>query len=123
MKKTCSRCGVVDEQHVCPFKKRKEIKTTAYTIRQTNRWHQKSLEIRERDDFLCRVCRLNLYDTVKQYNNTNLEVHHIVPLEVNDTKAFDNDNLITLCHYHHELAESKTIPQEELLRIVKDDIR
>lgn len=123
MLKTCSRCGIVPDNHICPYKRKKKLKTTANTIRQTNRWHQKSLAIRKRDDFLCRICRLNKYNTIKQYNSDDLEVHHIVPLEVDDNKAFDDNNLISLCHYHHELAEAGTIPQKELLRIVEDDIR
>ena len=123
MKKTCSRCGIVPDNHVCPYKPKRYIKTTAKTIRQTNRWHQKSLNIRERDDFLCRICRLNLYDTVKQYNSSDIEVHHIVPLEMDDSKAFEDSNLISLCRFHHELAECGTIPQQELLKIVRDDIR
>lgn len=123
MLKTCNRCGIVPDNHICPFKPSKKIKTTANTIRQTNRWHQKSLSIRQRDDFLCRICRLNLYDTIKQYNSTNIEVHHIIPLEVDDSKAFDDSNLISLCRFHHELAECGTIPQKELIRIVSEDIR
>lgn len=123
MLKTCSRCGIVTRDHICPYKNKKKLKTTANAIRQTNRWHQKSLSIRERDNYLCRICRLKLYDTVIQYNSNELEVHHIVPLEIDETKAFDDDNLITLCNYHHKLAEANTIPQEELLKIVKDDVR
>ena len=123
MKKTCSFCGIVDYNHVCPYKNKQKRKSISNTIRQTNKWHKKSIEIRERDNYLCRICRLNLYDTVRQYNNDYIEVHHIIPLQIDDTKAFDDNNLISLCHYHHELAEDGTIPKEELLRIVEDDIR
>lgn len=123
MLKTCSRCGIVPDNHICPYKPTKKIKTTANTVRQTNRWHQKSLNIRERDDFMCRVCRLNLYGTVKQYNSTDIEVHHIIPLEEDDTKAFEDNNLISLCRYHHEMAECGDIPRKELLRIVEENKR
>ena len=123
MLKTCSRCGIVPYDHVCPYRKRKKDNTKSNAIRQTNKWHKKSIEIRERDNYLCRICRLNLYDTVRQYNNDYIEVHHIIPLQIDDTKAFDDNNLISLCHYHHELAEDGTIPKEELLKIVKEDIR
>ena len=115
MKKTCNICGIVDYNHVCPYKKKQKKKSVANTIRQTNRWHKKSQEIRERDNYLCRICRLNLYNTIKQYNSDDIGVHHIISLEEDDTKAFDNN--------HHELAEDGTIPKQELLKIIGDDIR
>ena len=123
MLKTCSRCGIVPYNHVCPYRVKRKNKTIANDIRKTNKWHKKSIEIRERDNYLCRICRLNLYNTIRQYNSEDISVHHIVPIEEDNTKAFDNNNLITLCSYHHELAESDEIPKEELLKIVKEDIR
>ena len=123
MLKTCSICGVVSDNHICPYKNKQKKNTIANAIRNTNKWHKKSIEIRERDDYICRICRLNKYDTIIQYNSNDIEVHHIVSLEEDNTKAFDNSNLISLCNYHHKLAEANKIPKEELLKIVKDDIR
>ena len=124
MLKTCSRCGIVKDNHICPYKpKKKNHQTTAQDIRRSYKWTQKSLSIRQRDDFLCRVCRLELYDTRIKYNSKDLSVHHIIPINDNPDRAFDDDNLITLCEYHHELAESLKIPQSELLKIVKDDLK
>ena len=47
-----------------------------------------------------------------------LEVHHIVPIEEDYTKRLDSSNLITLCRYHHEMAEANEISKEELLGMV-----
>jgi 5-methylcytosine-specific restriction endonuclease McrA len=34
----------------------------------------------------------------------NLQVHHIIPISVDDSLKLDNDNLITLCpRCHHEV--------------------
>lgn len=123
MLKTCSKCGIVSDTHVCPYKRIKKKYSEANDIRKTSKWHKKSLEIRERDNFLCRVCMLDKYDTVLKYNPNDLSVHHIIPLEVDDSKAFNNDNLITLCRYHHEMAERGGIPKEELLKIVRENIK
>ena len=45
-------------------------------------------------------------------------MHHIIPIEENYDKRLDENNLITLCRYHHEMAESGEIPREELQEIV-----
>ena len=47
-------------------------------------------------------------------------MHHIIPLEEDYNKRLDSDNLITLCRYHHELAEKGEISREELQEIIAD---
>ena len=123
MLKTCSHCGIVNDNHVCPFSKRKKKSTDAHNIRQTNKWHKKSIEIRERDNYLCRICLLELFDTKLKYNPNELEVHHIEPLEFSPDLAFEDDNLISLCRFHHEKAEIGDIPKVLLKEIVLKDIR
>ena len=49
--------------------------------------------------------------------NSDLSVHHIVPLKVDYDRRLDNDNLITLCRYHHEAAERGYISRLELANI------
>jgi len=66
------------------------------------------------------VCLRNLYDTHNQYTYDNLEVHHVVPLEENFDKKLDNDNLVTICEYHHEKAESGEIPRDVILGIIRE---
>ena len=119
MKKTCKMCGVVDIDHKCPYRKqRKKSEKENDRFRKSKAWTNKSLEIRQRDRYLCRVCEANLYNTIRQFNYDKLEVHHIVPLSKDYNKRLDNDNLITLCNYHHKLAEAGEIPMEVLQELI-----
>lgn len=117
---TCSYCGVVPRGHQCKYKKRyKRVKDTKENkFRSTISWTKKSIEIRERDKYLCRVCMTEKYNTINKYNFDKLEVHHIIPLSEDYSKRLDNDNLITLCKYHHNMAEAGQIPRNELMDLV-----
>lgn len=117
---TCSRCGIVPRGHKCPYKqvKYKDKDSKASRFRATKRWSKKRDEIKERDKYLCRVCINNLYHTLNTYNYDKLEVHHIVPIEEDYDKRLDNDNLITLCSFHHKMAERGDIPREELIKLI-----
>ena len=121
MLRSCKYCGrIVDENHKCPMKpKRKEEDSNIRRFRNSKSWTKKSEEIRERDRHLCQVCLLNKYDTMMTFNFKKLEVHHIIPLSKDFNKRLDNDNLITLCSYHHHMAEKGEIPVKELMGIVK----
>ena len=117
---TCSRCGVVKRGHICPHKpyRKRDKDSKADKFRKTKAWTNKSIEIRQRDRYLCRVCEANLYNTIRQYNSSGIEVHHITPLAEDYEKRLDNDNLITLCQYHHKLAEAGAIPRDLLQELV-----
>lgn len=118
MLKSCSVCGYIhDMNKVCHYKKVKK-KTNANTFRRTYQWTEKSKSIRKRDNYLCQVCLTGKYNTNYQYTYNELEVHHIVPIEEDYTKRLDSNNLITLCRYHHEMAEANEISKEELLGMV-----
>ena len=119
---TCSKCGIVKRGHQCPYKtyKKKTYDTEADRFRKTNRWTKKSKEIRERDRYLCRICEANLYNTVQQFNYKELDVHHIIPISQDYNKRLDNDNLITLCRYHHKMADDGKIPKEVLYNLIKE---
>lgn len=123
MLKTCSHCGIVPEDHICPHrKKRKQNKNSvADKFRKGRDWLNKSIEIRERDRYLCRVCEENLYHTITQLNFKKVEVHHIVPLIEDFNQRLENDNLITLCCYHHKMADKGEIPRELLFRLAKHE--
>ena len=120
--KTCSKCGIVTEDHKCPHRKTrsKARDSQADKFRKTKAWIDKSKEIRTRDRYLCKVCINNLYNTINTYNYDKLEVHHIVPIHEDYDKRLDNDNLITLCNYHHRLAEHGEITKEDLYRLIKE---
>ena len=47
-----------------------------------------------------------------------LEVHHIEKVMNNFEKAFDEQNLITLCVFHHKQAEQGIIKIGELLDLI-----
>ena len=120
MLKTCSRCGIVPENHMCPYKKhyKKNRDENADRFRKGTRWTKKSIEIRERDKYLCQVCIRNLYNTINKYTYNDLEVHHIIPINEDYSKRLDNSNLITLCQMHHKMADRNEIPRMVLQKIV-----
>lgn len=62
-----------------------------------------------------------IYNTNKQYNYTDIEVHHIEPLREAYNLRLEDSNLISLCKYHHELAERRDIPASTLKNIIKHD--
>ena len=117
---TCSKCGIVPRGHRCPYKtyKKKAYDTEADKFRKTKRWTKKSLEVRQRDRYLCRVCEANLYNTIQQFTFNDIDVHHIVPINEDYNKRLDNDNLITLCRYHHKMADDGKIPKEILYKLI-----
>ena len=119
---TCSRCGIVPRGHRCPYKtyKKKAYDTEADKFRKTKRWANKSIEIRQRDRYLCKVCEANLYNTIQQFNYNELDVHHIEKLSENFEKRLDNDNLISLCRYHHKMADDGNIPKEVLHKLINE---
>lgn len=122
MLKSCQYCGRIhDSKFICPQKpKRKKYDTEQTSFRSGGAWRRKSENIRKRDRFLCQICIRNKYGTVKQYNAENLGVHHITPIAEDYGARLDNDNLITLCERHHNMAEHGEIPAEELRNIAKE---
>lgn len=123
MKKACSKCGKIhDRKYICVAKgtAHEREESLAYSFRNKQVWKRKTYEIRDRDMHLCQICLRNLYNTRKTYNSADLSVHHIVSLVSDYERRLDNSNLITLCRYHHELAELGRIPLQELLGIAAE---
>ena len=104
MLRTCNRCGKIYNDKVgCNCKRiyygeRKH--TEADKIRALSKWHKKAEEIKAKANYLCEICR-----DKKRFTYDNLETHHIVPINEDSSKAFDNYNLICLCADHHKKAE------------------
>lgn len=122
MLKSCNRCGKIHDFNYNCYKNRQVRGTsTADKFRKTYRWAKKSLQIRERDKNLCRVCLANIYNTNTIYNFDKLEVHHITPLEEDSTRGLDDSNLLTLCCYHHKLADKGIIPRNILYKLVDEE--
>lgn len=123
---SCQYCGCIhDSKDICKQKeeinRRRQSKFNASSkdkFRWSTAWKKKREQIRKRDKQLCQVCIRNLYNTNNQYTFNNLSVHHAISLEADYSKRLCNDNLITLCDYHHEMAENGEIPVSEILDII-----
>lgn len=119
MKKACPYCGKIhDKNFKCGkfpkyFRGNKEDK-----FRWSYEWKCKREYIFRRDKYLCRACYCGLSGTLKRLNNQNLSVHHIVPLKADFSKRLDDNNLITLCSAHHEMAENGEISPEILIKAI-----
>lgn len=116
--KTCRRCGGIHRKGESCSKKQSQRPTNdteATKIRSSYAWTKKSAAIKRRDNYLCQAC-LHEYDgTIDKYNARSLEVHHITKLSEDSSLAYEENNLITLCKFHHVMADNGEIP-EDLLR-------
>lgn len=122
MLRSCKYCGRIhDSKYICKYKPKRENKITeADKFRSSSIWHKKREEVKHRDLYLCQICIRELYNTIYKYNTNNLEVHHNIPINEDDTKKLDNNNLLTVCHYHHELCESGEISRKEVQSIIDE---
>ncbi|EOS27631.1 hypothetical protein C806_00078 [Lachnospiraceae bacterium 3-1] len=127
MLKSCTYCGKIhDKKYICPEKERAEKKRRKKSsdrensFRWSRDWKQKAESIKRRDLYLCQACIRNLHGTVNQYNPHQLSVHHIVKLRDDYSRRLDDDNLITLCRMHHEMAEHGEIQASVLAAIAEE---
>ncbi len=121
MLKSCGRCGGIhDANYTCYKGKSNNKYTKADMFRKSYSWLKKSTNIKERDKYLCRCCISNIYNTTNIYNFNKLEAHHIVPINEDYSKRLDDDNLVTLCCYHHKLADNNIIPRK-ILTLLTDE--
>jgi len=115
MLKSCPYCGRIHDPHtICPKKPvydypKNRHRSEAGDLRHSHTWNMKSLEIRRRDKYLCRVC---LSQGI--LNTKDLSVHHIIPINEQTDLWLDNNNLITLCRSHHDDADSGQIDRDTL---------
>ncbi len=117
MKKLCPICGKLHSLgETCkPYNNRMSDKLTEQRqFRNSTAWKKKREEIKERDKYLCVYC----LQVDKIITRDNLEVHHIVKIAHSEDGRLLDDNLITLCRYHHEQAEKNIISKEELYSLV-----
>lgn len=117
---TCRYCGVVQRGHICPHKKSRQKTGDRQSdrFRNTKVWQLKREEIKQRDRYLCQVCLANLYNTINWLNYKGVEVHHITPMQEDYSRRLDNDNLISLCSYHHHMADNGEISRDVLYDLV-----
>lgn len=124
---SCSFCGLVHKRgETCKkrikAKRRPKEADFINKFRWGSAWKKKREEIKKLDKFLCQICLLNKYHTERIYNFDNLEVHHILNLKDYFSLKLENSNLITLCSFHHKMAEEGIISIEELEEITKKRI-
>lgn len=110
MWKSCARCGKIHDTKYRCIPKRTKPQLDEYRLRSTYQWTQKSLEIRERAQYLCEVCR----DRDQRYSYNDLEVHHIDKVKDAPDLLLDNYNLVCLCVEHHKQADNGQISKEYL---------
>ena len=125
MKRYCTICRSVHDGK-CPRPKHYAPKASvaskrisaADRFRNTQSWKRKAAAILERDLHCCRVCL-----KAGLLNSRNLSVHHIISLSADYERRLDDDNLITLCRFHHEQAERGIIPKRELLKLAAEAVK
>ena len=115
MLKSCKYCGRIhDSKYDCGKKpQRKKQGNEKDKFRWSRQWSEKREQIKERDNYLCQVCKVE-----GRYNYIDLEVHHITPLEEDYERRLDDDNLITLCVTHHKAADKGEISKEYLYKLI-----
>ena len=121
MLKSCKYCGRIhDKRKRCgssPVGMKK--RTGKDEFRSTYEWQKKRDEIRKRDHHLCQLCIRGLHGAARRYVYDNTSVHHIIPLEEDESKRLDDNNLLTLCEYHHKMADRGEIAKSELRAIAR----
>lgn len=114
MYKACSKCGKLHDYNYKCYANRPIRDDNEFKLRQKNKWHKKSEEIREASQYLCAICKEQ-----GRYNYKRIEVHHIIKLKDKPEGLLDNYNLIALCAEHHRLADAGKIDKDYLLKLAK----
>lgn len=117
MLKSCKYCGRIHPiNYECPKKpppKPRKCKSkdrgNKEKFRSSAAWQKTRKAIVFRDMGVCQICLEG-----GDYNNADLEVHHIVPLTEDFSRRLDRLNLITLCCYHHKQADDGEIDAGKL---------
>lgn len=116
----CKYCGRIhDDTYQCVHRKKyRNYDKNKKDPRNSRKWRSKRELIKQRDNYMCQCCYHNYKGTLNRFEGKDLSVHHIIPLSEGG-ELLDEDNLITLCRYHHEQAEKGKISREELQVIAK----
>ena len=105
-KRICNKHGfynAIDNPNGCPLCKKQSDTHYSTNIRakdkakiyNSSRWKQVRRQALLRDNLMCIECKKIGVDTIAT------EVHHIIELNDDISKAFDLDNLESICHKHH----------------------
>lgn len=117
---SCKYCNAVHQRgYKCTSAPKAPTKTLNNSVRFRNSsaWKNKRAEIKARDNHLCQLCKAD-----NRYTYDALDVHHISPLSESWHDRLDNNNLITLCKYHHFLADNGNIKRDALYKITNSAV-
>ena len=114
MFRACSKCGKVHPVGVKCDVGRRYSGGQERKLRSSWDWQKKSLEIRDKAQHLCEVCRDNGVYTYK-----GLEVHHIDKVKDNPDRLLDDGNLVCLCVEHHKMADKGDLSKEYLSKLAE----
>lgn len=112
MLRACSRCGRIHPYgYRCGHNKPKYQYTGGKEreLRNTWDWHKKSLEVRDKAQGLCEVCR-----DKGRYVYEGLEVHHIEKVTERPDLLLDDENLVCLCARCHKQADRGELGKDYL---------
>lgn len=113
--KSCAKCGKIHPKTFdCKAVKRSYSGGNERILRSSYKWTKKSLEIREKANYLCEYCR-----SKGIYSYDDLEVHHIKKVTEDESMYLDNYNLVCLCVEDHKLADDGKIDAETLRSLAK----
>lgn len=115
MLRSCTRCGRIHDINFKCNGGGRLPQTTEQALRNRNKWHTKSREIRERSLYLCSVCK----DRGEAKADDDLEVHHIIKLRDDPSGLLDDDNLIALCVLHHKQADRGELSVDYLRQLAQ----
>ena len=131
---TCNKKLIPKQQMHCPeceekHKQKKAIYDKKYdsVVRYNNsfrwvyrdkRWKKLVEYVKEKQNGLCRICIAN-----KAIGFVDA-VHHIETLDDDINQAFDQENLIGLCRYHHDYVHAEynrgNKQKKEMQKVLKD---
>ena len=112
---SCSRCGKMHQRGFkCNAGRADRADIEAYKTRSSWAWQKKSREIKDKAKWLCEICKDG-----RRLTYNGLEVHHIVKVNDDASKAFDDYNLLCLCVEHHKLADAGKISVDYQLSLAK----
>lgn len=123
MLKSCSKCGKIHPSNYVCSKGKIYRGGEERKLRHTNAWKQKSIEIRNKANNMCEVCKdKGLYTKdglITRQSIDSLEVHHITKIREDKTSLLDNYNLVCLCQFHHKQADNNKIDASYLRQLAK----
>jgi 5-methylcytosine-specific restriction protein A len=112
---SCRYCNAIHERsYKCDSRPKAPTKelNNIVRFRNSSAWKRKRADIKARDNHLCQLCKLE-----NKYTYESLDVHHITAISIDWTLRLEDYNLITLCKYHHFLADNGNIKRSQLYDI------